>query len=180
MAGTNLAGDTREAFVRDVKGSPREAPPGEAYRYTHAGFSLLAAIIESASGQRYEAYLRQYAFEPAGMKTALFRDEVPANDSLFARGYVGTPAALERGPQSIRMGNARRAGVGDRQRHVPVEFSVSGEYLYAVTNSSGVPTNVMFLSERHRAICGVRSPDAASHAIGVQPGRRAISGGDAC
>jgi CubicO group peptidase (beta-lactamase class C family) len=121
VAGTTLAGDSREAFVRDVMRSPREAPAGAEYRYTNAGYSLLAAIIETASGQTYEAYLRQYAFGPAGMRTATFRDEVPARDSLFALGYVGTPADRTRGPPNPYVWGTRGAGgvwatVGDMYR----------------------------------------------------------------
>ncbi|MGH7678939.1 MAG: serine hydrolase domain-containing protein [Gemmatimonadaceae bacterium] len=88
--GTALAGESREAFVRDVKRTPAESAPGARYRYTNAGFSLLAAIIEAASGQRFEDYLRQRVFEPAGMRTIVFRDEVPEADSLFARPFTGT------------------------------------------------------------------------------------------
>jgi CubicO group peptidase (beta-lactamase class C family) len=40
--------------------APREAAAGAEYRYTNAGFSLLAAIIETASGHTYETYLRQH------------------------------------------------------------------------------------------------------------------------
>lgn len=121
VEGTNLAGDTRDAFVRDVKQSRREAPPGEQYRYTNAGFSLLAVIIEMASGQSYEAYLRQHLFAPAGIETATFRDQVPAHDSLFAHGYVGTPATLEPGPPDPYVWATRGSGgvwttVGDMYR----------------------------------------------------------------
>ena len=121
VAGTNLAGDTREAFLSDVRQSPREAAPGEQYRYTNAGFSLLAAIIEITSGQSYEAYLRQHIFAPGGMQTATFRDQLPADDPLFAHGYVGTPAALEPGPPNPYVWGTRGAGgvwttVGDMYR----------------------------------------------------------------
>jgi CubicO group peptidase (beta-lactamase class C family) len=91
VAGTNLAGDTRDAFVADMKRTPREAPAGTQYRYTNAGYSLLAAIVEHASGQHYEAYVREHIFAPAGMRTAVFRDEMPPRDSLFARAHVGSP-----------------------------------------------------------------------------------------
>lgn len=90
VAGINLAGDSRDAFVRDVKRTPREAAPGAEYRYTNAGFSLLAAIIEVVSGESYENYLRQHLFQPVAMRTAVFRDEIPVRDTLFARGRGGT------------------------------------------------------------------------------------------
>jgi CubicO group peptidase (beta-lactamase class C family) len=121
VEGSNLAGDTREAFVRDVARTPRESAPGERYRYTNAGYSLLAAIVETVSGQTYEAYLRRNAFAPAGMRTALFRDQVPPGDPRFAHGYVGTPAALQPGPPNPYVWGTVGAGgvwatVGDMYR----------------------------------------------------------------
>ena len=121
VEGSDLGGDSREAFVRDVKRTPRESAPGERYRYTNAGFSLLAAIIERVSGERYEDYLRRHEFAPAGLRTAVFRDEVPTSDARFAHGYVGTPAALEPGPPNPYVWGTRGAGglwatVGDMYR----------------------------------------------------------------
>ena len=121
VEGAKLAEDSRDAFVRDVKQSPRESAPGERYRYTNAGFSVLAAIIEIVSGQSYETYLRQHIFAPAHMLTATFRDEVPPDDSRFAHGYVGTPASLQPGPPNPYVWGTRGAGgvwttVGDIYR----------------------------------------------------------------
>ena len=110
VRGTDLPGDTRAAFVDAVRQAPRESAPGEAYRYTNAGYSLLAAIIEIVSGESYEDYLRRHLFAPAGMTTALFRDRVPVDDPRFARGYVGTPAALQPGPPSPYDWGTRGAG----------------------------------------------------------------------
>jgi len=121
VKGSELAGDSRAAFVRDVKRTPRESAPGERYRYTNAGFSLLAAIIETVSGETYEEYLRRHEFAPAGMRTARFRNEAPTNDARFAHGYVGTPAALEPGPLNPYVWGTKGAGgvwasVGDIYR----------------------------------------------------------------
>lgn len=118
-AGTTLAGDTREHFVRDVKAAPREAAPGTQYRYTNAGFSLLAAIVERASGEQFEEYLRRNIFARARMRTALFRDEIPANDPRFAHGYIGA----QPGPANPYGWGTRGAGgvwstVGDVYRWV--------------------------------------------------------------
>jgi CubicO group peptidase (beta-lactamase class C family) len=46
VAGTVLAQDTRDAFVGDVKRTPRESPPGERYRYTNAGSPVAPHGIE--------------------------------------------------------------------------------------------------------------------------------------
>ncbi|HSM17703.1 MAG TPA: serine hydrolase domain-containing protein [Gemmatimonadales bacterium] len=98
VAGTELDGSSRDAFVEAMKAAPMESPPGERYRYTNAGYSLLAAIIEVASGQTFEDYLRHHIFVPAGMRSAVFRPDVPAADTRFARGYVGSPSGPVPGP----------------------------------------------------------------------------------
>ncbi len=110
VEGTELAGESRDAFVRNVKRTPRESAPGERYRYTNAGFSLLAGIIEVVTGETYENYLRRHQFAPSGMRSAIFRDEVPCNDRLFAHGYVGTPMALVPGPPNPYVWGTKGAG----------------------------------------------------------------------
>jgi CubicO group peptidase (beta-lactamase class C family) len=121
VAGANLAGDSREAFIADVKRVPRESSPGTRYRYTNAGYSLLAAIIERASGSSYERYVREHMFGPAGMRSATFRDEVVSDDSRFAHGYVGSPSGTRPGPPNPYVWGTRGAGgiwctVGDMYR----------------------------------------------------------------
>jgi CubicO group peptidase (beta-lactamase class C family) len=121
VEGTGLAGESREAFVRDVARTPIESPPGERYRYTNAGFSLLAALVETISGEPYEQYLQHRLFMPAGMHSALFRNDVPTGDPRFAHGYVGTPRGLEPGPPNPYVWGTIGAGgvwctVGDMYR----------------------------------------------------------------
>lgn len=41
--------------------------PGEKSKYSNLGFSLLGVIIEIASGEPYERFVRETIFEPAGM-----------------------------------------------------------------------------------------------------------------
>lgn len=58
---------TRDDFVRMAMNSKLESKPGEKYDYSNHGYELLGAIIEVASGQSYEQYLRDNLFRPAGM-----------------------------------------------------------------------------------------------------------------
>jgi CubicO group peptidase (beta-lactamase class C family) len=58
---------TREAVIEGALASELRAAPGARYHYSNLGYSLLAAIIEKASGQGYEDYLAQEVFAPAGM-----------------------------------------------------------------------------------------------------------------
>ena len=58
---------SREAAVERILGTELLFPPGQESSYSDYGFILLAAIIELASGQTYQDYLRTELFEPAGM-----------------------------------------------------------------------------------------------------------------
>ncbi len=46
---------------------PLSFEPGTQFQYSGVGYFLLAKIIETRSGQPYEAFLRQQIFEPLGM-----------------------------------------------------------------------------------------------------------------
>ncbi|WP_414648873.1 serine hydrolase domain-containing protein [Dokdonella sp.] len=45
--------------------------PGTHYRYSNGGYSMLALIVEKASGLRFEDFLKQRIFEPLGMRNTL-------------------------------------------------------------------------------------------------------------
>ncbi|MDC1162049.1 serine hydrolase [Tenacibaculum sp.] len=61
--------------------------PGSKYAYSNSGYSILARIIEIASGQEYESFLNKHLFKPAGMnQTGYF---IPKwNKDLIATGYL--------------------------------------------------------------------------------------------
>jgi CubicO group peptidase (beta-lactamase class C family) len=63
----------RDALVRLVLDAEPAWAPGTRYRYSNAGYSLLGAIIEIASGQPYEQYLHEHLFRPAGMLKTGYR-----------------------------------------------------------------------------------------------------------
>jgi CubicO group peptidase (beta-lactamase class C family) len=123
VAGTQLPGSSRDSFVAAMKAAPMESPPGERYRYTNAGYSLLAAIIEVASGLSFEDYLQRHIFAPASMRSPVLRTQVPAADTLFARGYVGSQSGPIPGPPNpYEWGTVGAGGiwatVGDMYRWV--------------------------------------------------------------
>ncbi len=68
---SSLGGDyvplTRADLLADAFASELRTPPGERHHYSNVGYSLLAAIVEEASGMDYEEYLSAYLFTPAGM-----------------------------------------------------------------------------------------------------------------
>lgn len=66
-----LGGDyrrvTRDSIIVGGLSAELHAAPGEAHRYSNLGYSLLAAVIELASGQPYEVFLMDRLLTPAGM-----------------------------------------------------------------------------------------------------------------
>ncbi len=60
---------SREAYLARAFAHPLLAQPGERYAYSNVGFSVLAAVIETASGQAYEDYLFENLWQPVGMFT---------------------------------------------------------------------------------------------------------------
>lgn len=63
----------RDEAVARALAEPLAFPPGEDMSYSNAGYSLLAAVVERASGRPYEEFLREHLFEPAGMTRTGYR-----------------------------------------------------------------------------------------------------------
>jgi CubicO group peptidase (beta-lactamase class C family) len=77
----------RDDLVKLVLAAPLENKPGERFEYSNEGYSLLGAIVEIASGQSYEKFLREQIFLPTGMKdTGYLLPAWPAE--RVARGYT--------------------------------------------------------------------------------------------
>lgn len=74
---SDFAGDfepvARDAYVARALASKLHSAPGAAHRYSNAGYSLLGAIVEIASQQPYERFLRDNLFLPAGMESTGYR-----------------------------------------------------------------------------------------------------------
>jgi CubicO group peptidase (beta-lactamase class C family) len=91
---TRVRNDVTPQQLIDVfKDLPVEFAPGEKYAYNNSGYILLGAIVEAASGMRYEEFVRKRIFEPLGMKTAYYGCAtclIPRR----ASGYDGGPNGL--------------------------------------------------------------------------------------
>jgi CubicO group peptidase (beta-lactamase class C family) len=59
---------TSQQLVAKVAGLPLDFPPGTKTAYSNSNYELLALVLEKASGESYEDYLRKHIFEPAGMQ----------------------------------------------------------------------------------------------------------------
>jgi CubicO group peptidase (beta-lactamase class C family) len=74
---SDFAGDYepvgRDEYVGRILGSKLRAKPGAEHAYANSNYSLLAAIVEIASGQPYERYLQDHLFAPAHMSETGYR-----------------------------------------------------------------------------------------------------------
>jgi CubicO group peptidase (beta-lactamase class C family)/beta-lactamase regulating signal transducer with metallopeptidase domain len=96
-----------EDFVRALGSTPASFTPGSGFRYNDHGHSLLGLVIERASGESYEAYVRRRFLDPAGLASTGFEND----GGERAKEYTGPASALVPvGPRAYRWG--RRASLG--------------------------------------------------------------------
>src|SRR5262245_30970500 len=92
---------SEEEFIGKVMRAPLKFEPGARFAYSNVGYSLLAMIIERVSGQKYEQFLYDHLWHPAGMEMTGYSR--PAFDKeMIATGYKedvewGKPTAKEWG-----------------------------------------------------------------------------------
>ena len=59
---------TRDEYVSRALAGKLEHAPGEGYSYSNAGYNLLAAVVEKASGRDFEQYMSEEVWQPAGLR----------------------------------------------------------------------------------------------------------------
>jgi CubicO group peptidase (beta-lactamase class C family) len=90
--GGDVGGDyeiaERDDTVKKILAQPLRSEPGTEFFYSNAGYSLLAAVVEKASGRKYEEFLSEYLFKPAGLLNTGYR--LPHwEDKVIAHWYAG-------------------------------------------------------------------------------------------
>jgi CubicO group peptidase (beta-lactamase class C family) len=65
--------ETLASYIPRLATIPLDFQPGSRWRYSGlAGIDVLARVVEVASGQSFDVFLRQRIFEPLGMKNTFF------------------------------------------------------------------------------------------------------------
>jgi len=86
--------DTLAAYIPKLGAVPLDFQPGTLWRYSgQAGFDVLSRVVEVASGQPFDQFLKQRLFDPLGMKdTGFFArpDNQPRLVTLYQRQPDGT------------------------------------------------------------------------------------------
>src|SRR5215471_14369836 len=87
-------------MVEKAKHVPLDFEPGEREGYSSLGYSVLARVLELASGRSYAQLLQQYVFNPGGMK-----DSTEFNGEAIlprrAQDYFLEPAGIVHTPSKI-------------------------------------------------------------------------------
>jgi CubicO group peptidase (beta-lactamase class C family) len=92
-----IPGLPRDSMYRRITLDPFLFPSGTAQAYSNSGFWLLGAVVEKASGMKYEDYLATKIFTPLGMKRSMFCNSF-ANVSHRAHGYGMQGPMVRRSP----------------------------------------------------------------------------------
>jgi CubicO group peptidase (beta-lactamase class C family) len=95
-AAPRLKTDTLATYIPKLVAGPLDFQPGTVWQYSLlAGMETLSRIVEIASGQNYEDFLKQRLFDPLGMKDTSFW--VPSEKlSRVVTLYNQRPDGLER------------------------------------------------------------------------------------
>ena len=86
--GDDYAEYSYDDLVKQFSEFKLKSKPGEKYRYSNVGFSLLAAIVEKVSGKCYDEFTVENLFEPAGMANTGYV-KPKWDEKNFALGYSG-------------------------------------------------------------------------------------------
>jgi CubicO group peptidase (beta-lactamase class C family) len=98
-------GETLADYIPRLGATPFDFQPGSRWTYSpSAAFDTLGRIVEIASGQAFDQFLRQRIFDPLGMKDIFFH---PAEDRLprIATTYHRAGDALEKVDSQSRLTN---------------------------------------------------------------------------
>ena len=125
--------EQRLAFVRGILARPPEKPPGTHFLYSDAGYAIVGAMMERATGQPWEDLLRTRLFEPLGLKSAGFGEPAGAGAGSEPWGHKGTsppyqpvpPGPLADNPPAIAPAAAVHMSIADFARYAA--WHVEGE-----------------------------------------------------
>jgi N-acyl-D-amino-acid deacylase len=99
-----------EHVIRYMMGKPLDFDPGARYAYSNLGYLLLGRVIEAASGQPYETYIREQVLAPLGVKDMRLGKALSTDRAKGEVRYYDT---------RMRTGPALYGAVGEQ---VPIQY----------------------------------------------------------
>jgi CubicO group peptidase (beta-lactamase class C family) len=95
---TGSGEDALIRYVAEMASLPQVVRVGTLWSYNNAGFSLAGRVIETVTGESFEAAMQRLVFDPLGLTTSYFY----ANDVISRRFAVGHRVDDDNGPQVER------------------------------------------------------------------------------
>lgn len=77
---------SKEQFLKEFFNAKLQSVPGTKHQYANANYILLAAIIESISGQSYSTFLRENFWKPLGMNHTGYKS-ISFHSEMISHGY---------------------------------------------------------------------------------------------
>lgn len=77
---------SKEQFLKEFFESKLQSKPGTKHQYANANYIMLAAIIETVSGQTYNSFLSDFLFVPSQMNSTGYK-EINFSTERLAHGY---------------------------------------------------------------------------------------------
>lgn len=97
--------DTLATYIPKLGAVPLDFPPGTMWRYSGlAGFDVLSRIVEVASGQPFDRFLKERLFDPLGMKDTGF--VLPPDRARLVPLYRRVANGFERQPNQDGLSSA--------------------------------------------------------------------------
>jgi CubicO group peptidase (beta-lactamase class C family) len=90
----------RRLVLQGVTSKAPEAPPGEKFIYSNAGFSIAGYMAEKVTGKSWEHLMREKIFRPLGMTTAGFGAPGRRAKNDQPRGHKADGSPVEPGPEA--------------------------------------------------------------------------------
>lgn len=175
---------SRDQIIARVLGSRLLSEPGKEFRYSNAGYSVLAAIIEIVSKRSYEEYVHENVLKPIGLTRIGF--SIPKWESdRIAHGYLdgrdqGTvldkPHAADGPYWNLRGNGGLYATVGDMYRlydqldaEVRRELVAPGTKRAMLVGGDGVNNFAYYVQRPEKLVIIAATTDAAFKAQGICP-----------
>jgi CubicO group peptidase (beta-lactamase class C family) len=93
MTWTDDGNDALEAHVRYLAGVELNRPVGKSYEYSNANYISLGLIVQTVSGQSYEAYVQEHIFAPLDMRHSYVSQDEALQQGMATghRWWFGVP-----------------------------------------------------------------------------------------
>lgn len=134
-------------YLQAILEKPLASPPGTRFLYSNTGYDLLGKVVEAASGEPYERYVRDRLLLPAGLRSTGF--DLPE----WRRDRI-----------------ARYQDWTTREWTFPVEMPIDRLAKLRLVGSGGMLSTVDDLYRWHQALLGDRVLSAAAREKLFRPG----------